>query len=616
MEQLRIGQAPRVVIALLIALSAAFTVLGTAWAATADTSVTDREYVKANGAPPDATTTSCSTNNRQQNEPSAAVDPKDPRIIVAGSNDYCTAETTGGTWTGFYRSTDGGSSWTDGLLPGYPGDNSPEGKASPLQQRNIANAGDPVQEWDNNGRVFYMGNAFNRGAPQNGSVWVAAYDQNATHYVRTVIVGKGTPAVNGRFNDKTAIGVDRGVNSPNAGNVYAAWSLFQGSGNNSIQFVRSTDHGKTFSNPMKISEGVMGNQNADIAVTSDGTVYVTWRQFESKNGKQQDAVVFVKSADGGKHFTKPAVATTFDSFDAADFSGNPQAAQAAAEAAFNKADGPGVESDGAGPESSGDARDCGSGPFACKSGFTFFRHDSQPRSTADPKGDPNTVYIVFDAIKTGTTVPSNSTYNSAPTAPDGTLTVGQGAVYFIKTTNGGGTWSKPSLISNSPVGHQFFQDINADGGYLHAVWHDSRNDASYSVQNAIGDTSAKDPYGFHTASQNGLDTYGATSTDGGKTWSVNRLSSVSQNPDYEMFGDRRVPFQGDYNYVSSVGAFAYNVWTDNRNVKPGDDPRYNGGEGFDVFQCRTKNPDGSYSSDTCPNAGGLDQNIYGAASGQ
>lgn len=94
MEQLRIGQAPRVVIALLIALSAAFTVLGTAWAATADTSVTDREYVKANGAPPDATTTSCSTNNRQQNEPSAAVDPKDPRIIVAGSNDYCTAETT------------------------------------------------------------------------------------------------------------------------------------------------------------------------------------------------------------------------------------------------------------------------------------------------------------------------------------------------------------------------------------------------------------------------------------------------------------------------------------------------------------------------------------------
>ena len=35
-----------------------------------------------------------------------------------------------------------------------------------------------------------MGNAFNRAAPQNGSVWVATYDQDAARYVRTVIVGR------------------------------------------------------------------------------------------------------------------------------------------------------------------------------------------------------------------------------------------------------------------------------------------------------------------------------------------------------------------------------------------------------------------------------------------
>jgi hypothetical protein len=74
--------------------------------------------------------------------------------------------------------------------------------------------------------------------------------------------------------------------SPYEGNVYAAWSIFQGvGGNNSIQFVRSTDHGRTFSNPMKISEGVLGNQFADIAVTSDGTIYITWRQFEGDRAK-------------------------------------------------------------------------------------------------------------------------------------------------------------------------------------------------------------------------------------------------------------------------------------------------------------------------------------------
>ena len=83
-------------------------------------------------------------------------------------------------------------------------------------------------------------------------------------------------------------------------------------------------------------------------------------------------------------------------------------------------------------------------------------------------------------------------------------------------------------------------------------------------------------------------------------------------PNYEMFGDRQVPFHGDYNYVSSVDAFAFGAWTDTREVRPGDDPRYEGGEGFDVFQCRTAGADGSFGPDTCPNAGGLDQDIYGA----
>jgi hypothetical protein len=599
-------------LALAGALVAGLLVVGAALAAVSpDVAVSDQKYFKANGRPADETITTCSRNNRQQNEPAAAVNPNNTDIITSGSNDYCTVETTDNTWAGFYRSTDGGDTWRDGLLPGYPGDKSPEGQASPLQQNGIENAGDPVQEWDNHGRLFFMGNAFNREAPQNGSVWVATYDQNASHYVRTRIVGKGTPAINGRFNDKTAIGVDRGTDSPYEGNVYAAWSIFQGiGGNNSIRFVRSTDHGRTFSTSIKISEGVLGNQFADIAVTKNGTVYVTWRQFEGDRAHQEDAVVFVKSTDGGRSFTKPEEITTFESFDAADFAGDPEAAEEAHEQAFENADGPESELS---EESVGDSRDCGSGPFACQSGFVFFRHDSQVRSTADPKRNPNTVYVAFDAVKPGTIKPANSTYNTAPASEDETLNVGQGAVYLTKTTNGGNTWSAPKKISNRARGHQFFPDINADGGRLFAVWHDSRLDPYYSVQYPPGDNGAvRDAQGFarHTA---GLDTYGASSTDGGATWHVSRLSSKTQKPNYEMFGDRRVPFHGDYNYVSSVGGFAYGTWTDNRDVRPGDDPRYKGGTSFDVYQCRTKNPDGTYSEDTCPNAGGLDQNIYGTS---
>ena len=60
-----------------------------------------------------------------------------------------------------------------------------------------------------------------------------------------------------------------------------------------------------------------------------------------------------------------------------------------------------------------------------------------------------------------------------------------------------------------------------------------------------------------------------------------------------------------------MGNFAFGTWTDTRQVVPGDDPRYAGGEGFDVLQCRTPNPDGTFGADTCPNAGGLDQDIFG-----
>ena len=569
-------------------------------------------YVKANGRTPSAgdAITACGANRRQQNEPSTAVDARDPSIVVAGSNDYCTVPLAGGTWAGFYRSTNSGRAWTNSLLPGYPTDTSPEGLASPLHQRGIGNAGDPVQAWDTEGRLFYMGNAFNRSAPQNGSVWVATYDQDAARYVRTVIVGSGTPAQNGRFNDKTAIEVDRGVSSPYKGNVYAAWSLFQGlNGNNSIQFTRSTDHGATFSNMTKISTGSKDVQFADIAVTSNGTVYIAYRQFDNSRGHQENAIAYVVSTDGGRSFSKPAIAATFEAFDAADFAGAPSAAAAAHDEAYRNADGPEGE---AGEASVGDSRDCGSGPFACRSGFVFFRHASQPRITADPKAAANDqrVYLVYDATIPGTEAPSATTYNTADPA-GGALRVGQGGIY-LSTLNGAG-WSTPKLLAPTGRGHQLFPDINADGGVLHAVWHDSRNDPAYSVQYPPGNNGAVRDAGGFAAATRGLDTYGASSRDGGATWSQTRLSSSSQMPNYEMFGDRRVPFHGDYNYVSSVGASAFSVWTDTRQVVAGDDPRYVGGEGFDVLQCRTRSATGTYSSDTCPSAGGLDQDIFGAA---
>lgn len=554
------------------------------------------EQLGGTGSYTDNTLKSCGDDRRQQNEPTIATNPRNPTIMTSGSNDYCTTPTTGDAWAGYYYSTNAGQTWIDSLLPGYPTDTSPEGQASPLHQGGITAAGDPVQSWDLEGHLFYMGNAFNRTRPQNGSVWVATYAPGAqgdgSRYVRTVIVGRGTPAVNGRFNDKTAIQVDQSPTSPYKNNVYVAWSLFQGvAGNNSIVFSRSTDHGVTFSQQVKLSEGVKDSQFADIAVRSDGTIYVAWRQFATNRGHQQDAVVYVVSHDGGETFTKPVTALFFTPYDAQDQYRSPAAAATAEVEAFV----------GEAEEEGGYARSCGDGPFACASGYTFFRQDSQVRVTADPTGRLPGVYVAYNATKPGTQTPTGTTYGTVESGLGS-----QSAVYVKNLLANDG----PVLIDSQRSGHQFFADIDANDGALHAVWYDSRVDRAYSPARPVGNN----PDG--TSPGPSLATFYATSTNG-TTWTPGiAVSRQPHNPNYEMFGGRRVPFHGDYLYISAVRGTVGMVWTDNRDVVPGTDPREGAGDrdgsGNDVKQCRTLTVGGTYTSDQCPDAGGVDQNIYAA----
>jgi hypothetical protein len=606
------------------ALSLAFGVAALVLAAPAlgDVKITDQAYIRQDGGS-DAVITRCSTDNRQQNEPTTSVSPTNPSLMTGGANDYCTVPTAGDAWAGFYYSSDGGSTWTDSLLPGYPGDTSAEGQASPLLGV-VGSSGDPVQAWDNFGHLYYAGIAFNRAKPQNGDLWVARYSWQSgpkPQYDFTTLARRGTPALSGIFNDKIQLEVDRGASSPFSGNVYVCWARFQGNGgNNGIFLIRSTDGGHTFSKATKLSESVHDSQFCDIAVTRTGGVYVLWRGFASNRGHQQDAILFAKSTDGGKSFSKPGSVTTITGWDPRDEYGSPAAAAAAKEAACDS--GETALCEGAeGKEAPGDARDCGDGPLQCLSGYVFFRADTQVRASADPRAgaDANTVYAVYDSSVPGSETPTGTSYG---TVEPGTGT--QASIFFVKTTDGGADWSTPTRIDAQPTGHQFFPDISADSGQVNVLWQDSRADtASGPPSTPSGGDFRTVPISNQWVSSNppgavttgtGVDTYSAVSTNGGTSWTVQLESAVTQMPQYEQFGNRDVPFFGDYNYIAASGTSIFGAWTDQRDTVPGTDPRYTNGDGtdgFDVLQCRTQNPDGSFSADTCPDAGGLDQNIYG-----
>jgi len=145
-------------------------------------------YTIATGNPyTDPTLLECSRSRGRQNEPAVAVDPRDTRVLIGSSNDYCGVYNdgedangapiaSGPVWLGYYRSENGGASFRSSLVPGYPDDTSPY---AALAKVRTAGAGDPVIAWDGHGRVF-MGSESSgdpAGSPKTfGDVWVARFD--------------------------------------------------------------------------------------------------------------------------------------------------------------------------------------------------------------------------------------------------------------------------------------------------------------------------------------------------------------------------------------------------------------------------------------------------------
>jgi hypothetical protein len=549
----------------------------------------------------DATLDECSRARGRQNEPALAINPRDSRVMIGSSNDYCGVYNddvdgdgapiaSGPIWLGYYRSEDTGSSFVSSLVPGYPGDTSTLGALAKIR---TASSGDPVVAWDGDGRVFMGSESSDDPAgtlKTFGDEWIARYVNpdgsggdtlnDGKQYAGSVVVAKGSsaPFLLGKFHDKTAIEADR-TDTACRGNVYFAWSRFTGNGGVAIYLVRSTDHGVTFSQPMKLSEGIHDVQLPEISVTGNGHVYVTYGEF-ARNNQHEDGVGVVRSTDCGRTFSKPGTITTFQAMGLTD-------AQVGG----------------------GNARDCGDGVgTACESGFTFFRGDSGPRATSDQADTAHEwIYVAYEAIVPGTEVPTGTTFGWADQQGAG----GQSAIYYTRYDGAARSHTAPQVIAPVADGQQLYPDLAVDEGTVHALWWDTRNDVNNDASTFRIRPPGNDADGNVAES---FDVYAATRPiDGGSWTSAVKLTDEQSNGQYEQFGGRTVPFGGDYLWIDSKNGVTFGTWTDWRNTVPGTDLRETEQDesGADVLQCRFEKDDGSISGDTCPRDGGLDQDIYG-----
>ncbi|OGF54576.1 MAG: hypothetical protein A2Z21_06760, partial [Candidatus Fraserbacteria bacterium RBG_16_55_9] len=129
-------------------------------------------------------------------------------------------------------------------------------------------------------------------------------------------------------------------------------------------------------------------------------------------------------------------------------------------------------------------------------------------------------------------------YESNPTGPD------QADVYFIRSSDGGVTWSEPVKISDDRTPNdQFFPFIAVSpDGTIGVSFNDRR----------------KDPANLK------YDKYLAISRDGGHTFEPNiRMSSASSPiPPVETYGSC---YMGDYDQIVADKNYFYAAWGDNRN---------------------------------------------------
>jgi len=373
-------------------------------------------------------------------EVTIAINPANPLNLAAGAN-----------LNFAYYSMDGGLSWVQ----------------QSMTSSSFGVWGDPCVTFDADGRLFY-GHLSN---PPSGGYWIdrIVIQQSANggaSWDDGLGIGYNPPR---RMQDKEWLAVDL-TSSPFHNNLYVAWTEFDSYGStlptdsSRILFSRSTDHGGSWSPPVRVSD-VSGNcldedttvEGAVPAIGPNGEVYLSWAG--------PLGIMFDKSTDGG-------VTWGTDVF---------------------------VSSQPGGWD---------------YSVLGIYRANGLPITACDISSSPyrGNIYANWTDQRNG---PGNTD------------------VFLAKSTDAGATWSAAVRVNDDTTNHeQFFSWMTIDqtSGYVYVVFYDRRNSTKLWT-----------------------DVYVAKSTDGGETFSNEK---VSQSP----FNPRASTFFGDYTNIAAHNGMAYPIW--------------------------------------------------------
>jgi hypothetical protein len=258
--------------------------------------------------------------DNKQNEPAITRDPS-TGVLIAGANDQIQEPLCPGTAAplaspcpfdpsvsvnGYYRSTDGGGTWTGGILRNGPGRT---GGGDPSLDYGPARCAGGTFKWTCGTVIYYgsLGDPFPEFAGEQVLIY-HSFDDGASWSSPALATSTDNKS---NFDDHDWIAVDR---SPaHFGRLYVFWAVFcntcSGNGNVKLYVAHSDDEGQTFSPAVQVSAGnnnvAQGfRETGQIAVSGDGTVEAFWTE-NADSTKYPSLQVVAVSKDGGSTFTAP-----------------------------------------------------------------------------------------------------------------------------------------------------------------------------------------------------------------------------------------------------------------------------------------------------------------------
>jgi hypothetical protein len=257
--------------------------------------------------------TNVSDDTTAQNETPVAVNPVNSQNLITGNNDWNYND-----GCGVNASFDGGKSWTKTLPRGFiPGITRFTDDPAVPGTGTYDFGGDPAVAFGPDGTAYFACFGYQGSTPygvalllsrstDGGRTWLAGGSAAPLTLVTTFTGDGKARGSTGQFPDHDAIHV------AGDGTIYITWAQFNGLGSHSPVYVAtSTNGGRSFGTPVKVTSGSVRSDQDQRIVTDPrtGTAYLTFDN--SIQGGKGTAMFVSTSRDRGASWSAPVQLATF-----------------------------------------------------------------------------------------------------------------------------------------------------------------------------------------------------------------------------------------------------------------------------------------------------------------